>query len=368
MKTTRNACTRRRFLGAATAATTAASLGRWPLPLAAAEKPKRRKTILSFYLDDTQPYRAGVEGFQKFLDYCQSHGVRGESSLSLGMGGRGSITRLADAKEKAYLEQIRRAWDCGIDTHAEFMTHGGLFDFEANASVPTPCKGWNPEKLTGICEWLFVQQPDISVEQYERYFGNILTEGARAGARFTGITWPGSSCEACRKRYAEFRAAGLKPKTRNPNLWKALLNLAKAGKFRGPVVTCFFDYGEKDSGCHCMASDGEYAVYDLMPNAGRDFFGSYTNKEEEADADYYVTADGKSGLIPRCIEAGEPYCVWYCHWQGLNPVNGVGWKVFTALVERVEEHFKDRVVWMRPSDITAAYHKAGGWGFLDALG
>ena len=212
-----------------------------------------------------------------------------------------------------------------------------------------------------------MQQPDIAVEQYERYFGKIIAEGQRADVRFTGITWPGSSCAACRKRYAEFRAAGLPLRTRNPHLWTALLNLARRGAFRGPVVTCFFDYSEKNAGIHRMAGDGEYGVYDLMPNAGGDHFGSYTNKPEQADADYYITADGSSGLIPRCVQAGEPYCLWYCHWQGLNPINGVGWKVLATLVDRVQKHLRDRVVWMRPSDITANYHKANGWGFLEAM-
>jgi hypothetical protein len=84
------------------------------------------------------------------------------------------------------------------------------------------------------------------------------------------------------------------------------------------------------------------------------------------DPDYYITADGKSGIVPRHVQAGAPYCLWYSHWQGLNPAKGVGWRAFTAVIERIGKYLHDRVIWMRPSEITDHYHAAGGWGFLDA--
>ncbi len=51
----------------------------------------------------------------------------------------------------------------------------------------------------------------------------------------------------------------------------------------------------------------------------------------------------------------------------MNPGNGVGWRAFTTVVERVRKHLRERVVWMRPSDITDRYHEAGSWEFLDRL-
>ena len=126
-------------------------------------------------------------------------------------------------------------------------------------------------------------------------------------------------------------------------MWKALLNLAKQGKFRGPTVPCFFGSSEKDYGAHRKASDGEYGVYDLMPNAG-DKFATYRNSDSRSssNADYYITADGKSGIIVRHVEAGAPYCLFYGHWQGLNPVNGLGWKAFNTVVERIRKHLEGR--------------------------
>jgi hypothetical protein len=323
-----------------------------PLALGRAAESQPRKTVLSFYCDDTSPYVAGAKAFETFLEYCAEHGVKGEATCLLGAHGY-SICRGPNDQEQGFLQQVRRAWKCGIDTHVELMTHRGLFDFEANR-----------EREGAVHEGLWLYEPEITVDQYKQYLGNILAEGQRAGFQFTGLTWPGCGCSVCERRYADLRSQGhTKP---NPALWKALLSLAREGKFRGATVPCFFDSSETEAGLHQKASDGPFGVCDLMPNA-MDQFGIWENTPKRVNPDYYITADGKSGIIPRHIEGGSPYCVWYSHWQGLNPATGVGWKAFTTVVERIRRHLSDQVVWMRPSDITGHYHAAGGWSFLDSL-
>ncbi len=351
MTNTQEQLSRRRFLGAATAA--AAAVGRLPRGLARASGvSKQRKTILSFYCDDTGPAKAGVKAFSTFLDYCAEQGIRGESSAILGASGH-SMAREPNEEEAAYLAQVRRAWTCGIDSHMEIMTHQGLFEFASNR-----------EPAGVIHEGLWLHEPLVTVQEYERYFANIVEEGKRANLLFTGLTWPGCSCDACTRRYAQLRSSGqTKP---NPAFWSALLNLARQGRFRSRTVPCFFDASESDFGIHLKASDGQFAVYDLMPNA-MDRFGIWENNPARVDPDYYITEDGKSGIIVQRVENGAPYCIWYAHWQGLNPGNGVGWRAFTMVVERVRKHLRERVVWMRPSDITNRYHEAGSWEFLDRL-
>jgi len=344
---------RRRFVGAAASSATVAALGR--LPLGAAEAPERtrnQKMVLSFYCDDTGPYTAGAKALQTFLEYCAEQGIAGESSLILGASGR-SMSRHPNDDEQAYLSLVKRALQCGIDTHMEIMTHGGLFDFE---------KDCVPEKA--VHEGLWLYEPEVTVEQYKRYFASIIAEGKRRGIRFTGLTWPGCGCEACTKRYAELRAKGFTEP--NPAVWKALLSLAKEGEFRGRTVPCFFGSSETDYGMRRKASDGEYAVYDFIPNA-KDNFGIWENAPTHVDPDYYITADGKSGIVARHLEAGAPYCLWYSHWQGLNPAKGVGWQAFTTVVGRIRKHLRERVVWLRPSEVSERFHKAGGWGFLEGL-
>jgi hypothetical protein len=345
--------TRRQFLGAVASSAAVATLGPRTRGLAGeSDKPRARKTLLSFYCDDTGPYVAGADAFRIFLDYCAEQGLAGESSCILGMNGR-SMSRKPNEEESAYLKQVARAWECGIDTHMELMTHSGLFDFDANR----PIDG-------AVHEGLWLHEPEVSVEQYERYFLNIITEGQRAGIRLTGLTWPGCGCDACKQRYTALRATGhTKP---NPAAWKALLNLARQGKFRGRTVPCFFGSSETDYGIHQKDAGGKHAVYDLMPNA-RDCFGIWENNPKRVDPDYYITADGKAGIVVRHVQAGAPYCIWYAHWQGLNPVKGIGWQAFTTVVERIRKHLGDRVVWMRPSEITDRHQAAGGWSFIDRL-
>ncbi len=311
-----------------------------------------KKMILSFYLDDTSPGIAGPEALGSFLKYCKAHRVKGESTVVLGYDGE-SIAINPDPAELKFLEYAAKSYESGIDTHMEIMTHHELFDFEAGR-----------KNEAGIHEGLWLHEPDVTFEQYSQYFANILDHGERSGIQFTGFTWPGCGCEACSSRYAEFREEG--PLKFNPAVFDALLDQVKKNRFRTKVIPIFYESSETDYDIIRKASDGEYAVYDLMPNA-EDKMGIWENSTEWVDPDYYISNDGKSGIIVRHLEAGAPYCLWYMHWQGLNPESGVGWSAFKTVVERIEKHLNDKVVWMRPSDIVTQYHKTGGWEFVSEL-
>ena len=181
------------------------------------------KTALSFYLDDTSPYGRPPETFQRFLDFVAAEGIAGESSVILGSGSKdhGLLSRPTTDLQGQYIEQLHRAHGGGIDAHMEVMTHSGLYDF-AQQRVPDGAQH----------EGVWLHEPEVPVAAYEAYFRNIIAEGERIGVRFTGMTWPGCSCEPCTRRYRELRQSpsfGI-----NPNVWTALLNLAREGKFRGP--------------------------------------------------------------------------------------------------------------------------------------
>jgi hypothetical protein len=129
MKTQTQNLTRRYFLKFVTRSGVTAGLP-WPA-IYGLENPRRRKTILSFYCDDTSPYTAGAAAFQILLDYCAEQRLAGEASGILGIKGH-SMVRDPNEEELAFTQQVSRAWVCGIDTHCELMTHRGLFDFQAN--------------------------------------------------------------------------------------------------------------------------------------------------------------------------------------------------------------------------------------------
>lgn len=316
------------------------------------QETNEKKMILSFYLDDTSPGIAGPEALRTFLEYCKAHGIKGESTVVLGYDGE-SMAIEPDSSELKFLEYAGLSYESGIDTHMEIMTHHELFDFEAGRM-----------NEAGIHEGLWLHEPDVTEEDYRQYFAYILDHGEKAGFKFTGFTWPGCGCEACSTRYGELREEG--PLKFNPAVFEALLDLVKQDRFGTKVIPIFYESSETDYKIMQKASDGEYAVYDLMPNA-EDHMGIWENSQEWVDPDYYITEDGKSGIIIKHLEEGAPYCMWYMHWQGLNPESGVGWEAFKTVVERIENHLSDQVVWMRPTDIVQKYHVAEGWGFVNEM-
>ena len=298
------------------------------------------KTVLSFYCDDTSPYDLPIGTFKTFLDFIHAEGIAGESSVILGYrcAEHGLLSRPTTDLQAAYIEQLQRAYACGVDAHMELMTHWGLYDFD---------RGSMPEQAAHEGVWLY--EPAVTVEAYQSYFEHILAEGDWIGARFTGLTWPGCGCDACTQRYKELHGGGVTEV--NPNVWQALLNLAKGERFRGRTVPCFFGDDQEQGRVRLKAGEGVYGVYDLPPNA-KDRFGVWLNDPQYADAGYYITADGESGRIVELVRARAPYCLFYAHWQGLNPANGVGWEAFTRVIGRIQKHLRDRVVWMRPSEYT----------------
>jgi hypothetical protein len=341
---------RRNFLKSTSAALALAAI---PVPaFYFKDKVKRNKMIMSFYMDDTNPEIVKAEAYKEFLNYCQPNGIKGESSVILGYSGK-SIVRNPDDNQRIYLDQVKQSYLKGIDSHMEIMTHKELFDFKAGKI-----------NEAGIHEGLWLHEPGVTVKEYQSYFSNILAEAEKSGIKYTGLTWPGCGCDACTKRYTELKSSG--PLHISNAAFEALLNLEKEGKFRSRVLPVFYESSETEFGAFRRAADGKFGVYDLKPNA-LDHFGIWENSPEHVDPDYYLTEDGKSGIIIHHLENNDPYCIWYMHWQGVNPEKGVGWKAFKTVTSRISKHLKDQVIWMRPSDIVTSYHDAGDWSFTEKL-
>lgn len=296
-------------------------------------------TILSFFCDDTSPFTSPPGAFKTFLDFITNEGVRGESSVILGFDWQERGRLLSEPStpvEEEYIEQLQRASACGSDAHFELMTHAGIYDFERRV-IP------QPDRHEGV--WLY--EPEVTVAEYEGYFGSISAEGEKIGVRFTGLTQPGCGCPVCVRRHQELGTGDQSQP--NPNVFHALLDLARRGKFRGRSVPCFFGGCLDDGTAELKAHTNGYSVYNLHPNL-HDRFGSWRNLPEDVNADYYISQDGLSGRLAELVRAGAPYALFYCHWQGLNPGNGVGWTAFTQVVQRIQRYFRDDVEWLRPSE------------------
>lgn len=297
------------------------------------------KKMLSFYIDDTNPYGVSPELFREFLDFAEKEGIAGESSVILGIrcGEHGLLSEAKTDDQRTFLNLVQRASEMGIDAHMELFTHGGRFDFE---------KREIPEGV--IHEGLWIHTADISVEEYEAYFNSILAEADRVGLKYTGMTWPGCGCQACMSVYRVLDEEG--KNVINPNVYQALLNLAREDRFKGKTVTCFVS--EELEGCQAqvMAEEGEHKVYDLPPNAGDRFMRNRNGKRVAGDPDYYISEDGASGVIADAVRSDLPYSMFYTHWWAMNPATP-GWEVFTTTIKRINRFLGDQIEWARASEV-----------------
>ena len=302
------------------------------------------KTVFSFYVDATNPYDAPAEALGIFLDYCRSHGLAGEISAILGFGweAHGLLTQPKTAEKEAFLAQLRRTDTCRLDTNFELMTHAGVFDF-AQQCIPSGA----------MHEGIWLYHRDVAVDTYQAYFEHIAAAGALEGIRFSGVTFPGCSCAACVSGHKALQAQGICDPS--PAAWQALLNLAKMGHFRQHTLPCFILGAEENPAARLLLGEEVCGVYDLPPNA-RDCFGTWRNLPEDVNADYYISADGQSGRMVELVRAGAAYCMFYTHWQGVNPLTGIGWPAFTQVMKRVEKYLGDAIEWMRPSDYLERVH------------
>ena len=288
MNAGRTGLTRRQFLGTASAAA-ATALGR--SPRAVARDPAKRsqgRTVLSFYCDDTNPYVAGAKPFEVFLDYCAEHRLAGESSTILGMGGH-SMCRKPNEEEQAFLHQVAQRLEMR-HRHAH-----GIDDAPRPLRLrrqPRADRHWARGALA-----LRAGSPRGAIPALLRQHHRGRSASGRQVHR-THLAW----LRLRRLHAARMRNCAGAHKEPNPAMWTALLNLAKEGKFRGRTVPCFFGSSETDYGIHRKAADGEHAVFDLMPNA-KDCFGIWENNPARVDPDYYISANGKSGIVVRHVEA-----------------------------------------------------------------
>jgi hypothetical protein len=81
---------------------------------------------------------------------------------------------------------------------------------------------------------------------------------------------------------------------------------------------------------------------------------------------YFLSIKQRQQILKH-LENYNPYCMWYMHWQGVNPEKGVGWEAFKTVTGRIKKHLDNDVLWMRPGDIVTAYHDSGGWSFVSNL-
>ena len=293
-----------------------------------------RRTAMSLFIDDTEPRPPGV--FGQVLDFLAAQGVRGKVSAIPGLNVGHDAATLGKSdlpRVQAYVAELARADACGFDLHMELMTHNNLWDFATGT-----------QRTEGPHESIWIYDPEVSVAEYEAYFGGVLDNLAPRGLVINGVTVPGCDCEACDTKWETLQAKGYS--NVSVNAWQALLNLAAAGRFGVPVVAVFSDESDAAHPTRMIARRGDFGVYDArLDMSVEDLIGF-----RGIDPDFYITEDGQSGRIAELVHAGAAQCFFVAHWHTMNPRHSQGWEAFQAIIRRINATLGDRIEWVKPSE------------------
>ncbi|MGH7143871.1 MAG: hypothetical protein ACREJ2_06990 [Planctomycetota bacterium] len=319
-----------------------------PAPGFAVEKLPRfhDRAMAAFIVDDVHGQdAASAAAFRAFRDWCGENGLRGETSLILGYrrDAEGSPLPL----HPDYVRDLRQADQKKLfDAYMEVMTHGNRFDF-GNGRIG----------LTGPHEGIWLLDESVAIEEYAAYFKNIAGMAAQYDLKVNGLTIPGCGCAACVAFKKGRRIAPLHAGCLNSGVALALLQMAQKGALATPLAGTFM--GTVKAGpadVAVLAENGAHAVYDLPPGVSGDSFGRWDNDSKYVDPDVYVTADGTGGRLAELIAQGTRTLIYYGHWQGLRPDQGVGFAAFREVARRLATFYADRIEWMRPTAIAAYVH------------
>lgn len=293
-------------------------------------------TYVSFYLDDVAPYVASggellpvdASALVDVLEYIRQEGIRGAISVIPGM--YTLLLRPKNSHERRFAEVVARLGEYPVDPHMEIMTHQNLFDFSRMEQTDGPSEA----------EWL--DDPEVGVEEYKRYFLDTIIAGRELGVRYTGLSTPGTHPDM------------------NPKVWEALLRLAEEGEFPNSAVPVFatIEEGDVPMEPRVRARRDKFVVLD-MPSGVWDYLASWRNSPDWVNVDHYVDGEG-GGHLASLIKAGSFMAIFHMHWQGLNPQTGLGWKPFQEMIGRLKSMFGGMIEWKRPSEIALEFAKGGG--------
>ena len=305
----------------------------------------RNRAMTAFFVDDfcgTTP-EDGAD-YRRFSEWMESAGIKGEISAVLGM--KRSAEGRALPADPTFVAELVRGSGRHLEAFMEVMTHWSIYDFALNRIRPE-----------GPHEGVWLNERGRHLDEYRDYFGNVAERAEALGFKYAGLTQPGCSCHQC---LAYFYGNNLRwdAKELNPMVCQALIELARDGRLAGPVSGLFIGWctqGPADA--HVVMEDGQYAVYDLPPEFGKgDCFAPGKDNAPPLGADPLIAADGEGGRLPEMLSQGTQTLVYVSHWGNVRPGNAVGFGAFQEVAARLDRHYRDRIVWMLPSQIAAYRH------------
>ena len=271
---------------------------------------------------------------KEFLDWCDSHGVKGKYSMVPYPACTGWLNRFIPGWTKSELEAsirlVRERAQPNWDIHPEMISHTRVINIKTGQPYPKA----TPEFMENW-EWSQTRSAD-ELGEYIAYALDVL-KGADLYCE--GVTTPGG--------FAHRNIPNLAKGTQTAMQEVYGVNVAhffrdvitEPGKSVQPQIFHAQDLDTDHASCsvHIIACTG-------------DWFGGWDGLTP-GDADRFITADLSQGRMVEVIEQEEP-AIFICHWPGIY-YNGekLGFDIFKTVVTRLEEKY-DHLIWMKLSEIS----------------
>lgn len=243
-----------------------------------------------------------------------------------------SLKRVPAEHLSGFLRVVRERMAPRFDITPEFLTHLRAYNLKSG-------------DYQHIYEDVWISHAPL--EEIVAYFVLAFEILKNVGLNATGITSPWVSGIDVEKKYAQALAEA-HWKVFGRKLTWYFLHCTEWGKPR----QCSIEY---------KAPDRDQVVVSVPANTNDIFWSMEKPTREERlrfiqeSINRLVSADGRAGRIRELMESGHPV-VLVTHWQSLyTQGTGLGLEGLTALAERIQKVFGDRLEWVSCSELARRF-------------
>ncbi len=264
---------------------------------------------------------------KKVAQYLIKEGIKGKTTLLPCPGGYGyldgPVKNYTEDQQKELISIFKNIFSKNFDITPEILTHTMGMDLKTN-------------QLTNEPEYLYVSH--LSEADLTDYFIKALQVLKNVGIIAPGIT----QCNDFKGDFGVYSRAVLAAE-------KKVNNISHTFYFND----CEPNKTKTGSKVKIDDKDKDESVVSIVSEIKADepfWYALYGEGDPMKLADYFISADGKSGRFIDLLNAGSPI-VFHAHGQTLYS-NGaeIGFKSLQEVIRRTKKYIGDKVVWMKVSE------------------
>jgi hypothetical protein len=285
------------------------------------------RTYLSHWRDMEKSTIIPNAFLKKVADWMVKEGIKGKTTLLPCPGGYGyldgPVKNYSEDQRKELINIFKKDFSKNFDITPEILTHTMGMDLKTG-------------QLTNMPEYKYVAT--LNEEQLTDYFAKALQVLKNVGIVAPGIT----QCNSYTGDFGLYSRAVLAAEKRVNNISRTFyFNDAEADK--------------KKVDSKVMINDGKNSVVSVVSAIRADepfWYALYGEGDPQQLADYFISADGKSGRFIDLLSTNSPI-VFHAHGQTLYS-NGaeIGFKSLQEVIKRTKKYLGDKVVWMKVSEFS----------------